>query len=86
MGAASSATLSTEQLLVSSPGDGILDSGCGRSIVGEETLKEFRALWSSHDFEDPTPISEINHFRFGNGARIPTPVILGGRHGVIKAG
>eukprot|EP00913_Durusdinium_trenchii_P025833 g24245.t1 len=61
------------------------------SIIGEETLKEFREMWKVHEFEDPEPIREVNHFRFGNGARetshsvIPMPVVLGGRRGVIKA-
>ena len=31
--------------LVSSPGFGVLDSGCGRTIVGEHTLREFDRLW-----------------------------------------
>ena len=80
-----------ELLLVSSPGYGILDSGCGRSIVGEDTLSEFRELWKAQGFVDPEPIQELNHFRFGNGAQetshqvIPMPVVLGGRCGVIKA-
>ena len=30
-----------EQFLVSSPGFGVLDSGCGRSIIGEEILHNF---------------------------------------------
>lgn len=48
-------------------------------------------MWKVHEFEDPEPIREVNHFRFGNGARetshsvIPMPVVLGGRRGVIKA-
>ena len=35
----------TETLLVSSPGFGILDSGCGRSIMGMETYHEFLQLY-----------------------------------------
>ena len=34
----------SETLLVSSPGFGVLDSGCGRTIVGAETLEQFKAL------------------------------------------
>ena len=33
-----------EQLLVSSPGFGVLDSGCGKTIIGIETFREFQHL------------------------------------------
>ena len=36
-----------EQFLVSSAGYGILDSGCGRSIIGQDTFDEFKGLWKS---------------------------------------
>lgn len=36
-----------ETLLVSSPGFGVLDPGCGRPIIGEKTLQEFERLWKA---------------------------------------
>eukprot|EP00435_Cladocopium_sp_Y103_P058196 s1061_g20.t1 len=80
-----------EQFLVSSPGFGVLDSGCGKTIVGEDTLQEFIHLWKDHGFDIPQRQEEVNHFRFGNGSRettshvISMPVILAGKHGFIKA-
>ena len=80
----------TETLLVSSPGFGILDSGCGRSIMGMETYHEFLQLWKDKGIPPPQLIREVNNFRFGNGEKetsqyvIRAPVILAGRSGVIR--
>ena len=80
-----------EQLLVSSPGFGVLDSGCGKTIIGSNTFREFQHLWEQHGFELPQPEAEVNHFRFGNGSRetshqvVSMPVVLAGRRGFIKA-
>ena len=80
-----------EQFLVSSPGFSMLDSGCGKTIVGEETLREFQQLWCSHGVDQPELQPEVNHFRFGNGPRETTthvvsmPVILAGKRGSIRA-
>ena len=38
-----------ETCLVSSPGFGVLDSGCGKTIIGEQTLSEFQKLWSQQN-------------------------------------
>ncbi|CAK9009348.1 unnamed protein product [Durusdinium trenchii] len=87
----SSPTWNIEQLLVNSPGYGVLDSGCGRSIVGVLTLKEFEPLWQARGWTIPVPFAETNHFKFGNGQKETTqlsvrvPVQLGGRPGTIKA-
>ena len=84
-------TQTEEQLLVSSPGFGVLDSGCGRSIIGYDTLQEFKDLWKARQMEAPEPFSEVNHFKYGNGHKemskqaIRVPVNLGGRVGTIKA-
>ncbi|CAL1150650.1 unnamed protein product [Cladocopium goreaui] len=81
----------SEVLLVSSPGFGVIDSGCGRTIVGQETLKEFEQLWRAKGIPVPAPFSEVNHFKFGNGQRETTdssvklPVVIAGRSGSIKA-
>ena len=80
-----------EVLLVSSPGFAILDSGCGRSIVGEETLQQFRKLWSSKQVAQPTTLSERNVFRYGNGEQemtntvVEMPVVIAGKKGVVRA-
>ena len=82
---------SQELLLVSSPGFGILDSGCGKTIVGRETFKEFQELWRAHGIPLPQIQKEVNHFRYGNGAQetseesVQMPVILAGRSGFIRA-
>ncbi|CAK9031068.1 unnamed protein product [Durusdinium trenchii] len=81
----------SEQLLVSSPGFGVLDSGCGRSIIGADTLAEFMELWKTHRTTPPMPFDEVNHFKYGSGQQetskqaIKVPVILGGCKGTIKA-
>ena len=86
-----SSAVAIEQFLVSSPGYGVLDSGCGRSIIGASTLGEFEALWKDRGWNLPAPFSETNHFKFGNGQKETTqlsvrvPVRLGERAGTIKA-
>ena len=80
-----------EQLLVSSPGFGVLDSGCGGSIVGQSTYEEFVELWQAHGIPVPEVEEEVNHFRYGNGSRetsirsVRMPVVLAGRKGSIRA-
>jgi hypothetical protein len=80
-----------EQLLVSSPGYGILDSGCGKSIIGRDTFEEFKQIWKKQQVEPPVAFSEVSHFRFGNGARetsseaVKIPVVIAVRSGTIRA-
>ena len=80
-----------EQLLVSSPGFGILDSGCGKTIIGRDTFEEFKKHWTNQNVPAPTPFAETSHFRFGNGARetsheaVKLPVVIAGRSGTIYA-
>ena len=87
----SQATGPSETLLVSSPGFGVLDSGCGRTIVGAETLEQFKTVWSAQGITIPDLESEINHFKYGNGAEetsgsvVRMPVTIAGRQGIIKA-
>ena len=60
-----------EVSLVSSPGYGVLDSGCGRTIVGAETLAEFEKLWKQRRGINPygptrgSPI-QVWQWRVGN--------------------
>ena len=82
---------SQEALLVSSPGFGVLDSGCGRSIIGERTLQSFEQLWRDRNQTIPSRIAEKNLFKYGNGEQevsqqaVQVPVVLGGRMGSIRA-
>ena len=83
--------LPSETLLVSSPGFGVLDSGCGRSIIGIKTFEQFSMMWQKQQVPVPIPFSEINHFRYGNGEQevstqsVRLPVYIAGRKGTIKA-
>ena len=81
-----------EVFLVSSPGKGVIDSGCcGRTIIGESTLEEFKHMWTARGIEVPQPVREINHFKYGNGERqtseiaMRLPVVIAGVTGTIKA-
>ncbi|OLP84633.1 Copia protein, partial [Symbiodinium microadriaticum] len=80
-----------EILLVSSPGYAVLDSGCGKSVIGAQTLQAFRELWTRAGIEQPKTVAEVNLFRFGNGAQetskqiIEMPVCVAGRRGLVRA-
>jgi len=82
---------SGETFLVSSPGFGIVDSGCSRTLIGQETLNSFLRLF--HDLKLPAPEtkSETNLFRFGNGSEewservVTMPTGIFGRRGSIEA-
>ncbi|CAK9066521.1 unnamed protein product [Durusdinium trenchii] len=80
-----------ETLLVSSPGFGVIDSGCGRTIVGRETLAKFKQMWQQHGMSCPEPEPEINYFRYGNGEKeastevLAMPVRIAGKSGSIRA-
>ena len=66
------------------PSYAVLDSGCGRSVVGEETLRQLRTIW--------IPIHETNSFRYGNGQQeastqvVEMPVQLAHRRGCGPGG
>ena len=83
--------LTTEIFLVSSPGFAVLDSGCGKTIIGDRTLKQFQKLWQDDSRYSPKFKSETNVFKFGNGERETTtstvimPVGLAGRFGTVQA-
>ena len=87
----SASSIHSEVLLVSSPGFAVLDSGCGKTIVGDRTLKQFQQLWADGGRYSPKFKSETNVFRFGNGERETTtttvimPVGLAGRFGSVQA-
>eukprot|EP00435_Cladocopium_sp_Y103_P024394 s443_g6.t1 len=80
-----------EVLLVSSPGYGVLDSGCGKTIIGESTLAKFSDLWSAAGVKLPQSKYEVNQFRFGNGqvetshTVVDLPIGLAGKRGILQA-
>ena len=77
--------------LISSPGFGVIDSGCGRTLIGSQTLEQLEVLiaqkgpWRVESYEAD------NTFRFGNGMventtrAVRIPVGLAKRYGVIDA-
>ena len=80
-----------EVLLVSSPGFGVLDSGCGRTIIGLETLSDFEKMLNNRNMPKPSRRTEYNSFRLEMVLqRFQTevamlPCFLAGRRGVISA-
>eukprot|EP00435_Cladocopium_sp_Y103_P001293 s456_g1.t1 len=81
----------SEIFLVSSPGFAVLDSGCGKTIIGDRTLQQFQKMWKSDGRYNPSFKAETNVFKFGNGERETTsttvvmPVGLAGRYGTVQA-
>lgn len=84
----------TDQLaagLVSSPGYGVIDSGCGKTLIGENTLHQLERMVKDKGYGTVKRRAQDNVFRFGNGmteratelARIP--VGIAGTYGVIEA-
>ena len=49
------------------PGFKVLDSGCGKTIVGSPALAEFEKLWRQRGRKSPDRFNETHQFRFGNG-------------------
>ena len=74
-----------------SPGFGVLDSGCGKTIIGQKTLKQFEDLWKARGAPSLTETPERNVFRYGNGQQevsdrvVMLPVGLAGRRGQLTA-
>eukprot|EP00435_Cladocopium_sp_Y103_P016862 s1030_g4.t1 len=77
--------------LVSSPGFGVVDTGCGKTLIGEQTLQQVESLLAAHHRPPAQRISKSNLFRFGNGAIEQSevtaliPVGIGGKVGLIEA-
>ena len=53
--------------LVSSPGFGVIDSGCGKTLIGSETLARLETMIYAAGFGSVKRREEANLFRFGNG-------------------
>ena len=47
---------SAEVMLISSAGYGVLDNGCGRTIIGRDTFKESVQLWGQ---VIPPPVDKV---------------------------
>ena len=45
----------------------MLDSGCGRTIIGLSTLRSFEAMWRQLGWQVPAWNEETHQFKFGNG-------------------
>ena len=70
--------------LVHSPGHGVVDTGCGRGLIGEDTLKRHEAVLAEYNLK----VKELPHkphaFRYGNGASdksfrtVQIPIFLAG--------
>ena len=77
--------------LVSSPGFGVIDSGCGRTLIGQRTLEVFQNKLSGYTKQMVEEYETMNMFRYGNGATevsrkaVRLPVAIGGRCGLIDA-
>ena len=77
--------------LVSSPGFGVIDSGCGRTLIGESTLNKLEKMLDERNLPPVSRFPVENTFRFGNGAveqslmSAKIPVGLAGQFGYINA-
>lgn len=77
--------------LVSSPGWGIVDSGCGRTLIGSKTLAVVQQMLEQQGLPTGEMYPSSNTFRFGNGhvetasKAIKLPVGLNGRCGTVDA-
>ena len=77
--------------LVSSPGCGAIDTGCGRTLIGAQTLQTRNHMLKSQGRRPAEEKEALNRFRFGSGqeevsnraARIP--VAICGNTGIIDA-
>lgn len=76
---------------ISSPGFAILDSGCGKTIVGRETLNAFHLIWKQHGIPVKPEFKQRNVFRYGNGQQeisetmIDMPIFLASKPGYVRA-
>ena len=83
-------TATTEVYLTTAPGVGIVDSGCGKSVIGRRTLDRYLSALpvdqGSVKYQDDKHL-----FRFGNGTietskqSVELPVGIGGRRGSLHA-
>ena len=83
-------TDAAECYLVSSPGYGIIDSGCSRTLIGQQTLGEFMRLYQDRKMTLPDSRPQQNLFRFGNGQEelsekvVSMPIVIHGRQAASR--
>ena len=53
-------------MLNSSPGKGIIDTGCAKMMMGSDTFKQYLDLLSSKESASVEKVREKNRFRFGD--------------------
>eukprot|EP00435_Cladocopium_sp_Y103_P030061 s1739_g7.t1 len=77
--------------LVQSPGYGVVDSGCGRTLIGRNTLTVLQDLIQQRGFGPVKEYQVENVFRFGNGSversqvAVRIPVGVAQQFGIIDA-
>ena len=77
--------------LVHEAGFGVVDTGCGRGIVGEETLAKHQVRLRQHGLEIQELEARPHTFRYGNGSsdvstrRVQIPVIIRGKRMQMRA-
>ena len=74
-----------------SPGFGIIDSGCGRTLIGQATLNTLFRMLKDKEQGIPTLKKKTNVFPFRNGQEevsekvVRLPVGIHGKTGIVKA-
>lgn len=77
----------SEVYLVSSPGFGIKDSGCGKTVIGQSTLNALFRKYAELGHPLPELRREEHLFRFGNQNEelaqyvVTLPIGIGGHEG-----
>ena len=80
-----------EVMLISSPGFGVIDLGCGKTLIGQATLNSVFRLLQEKERTLPVLKQNQNLFRFGNGQEelsekvAVIPVGIHGQDGHIEA-
>ena len=70
--------------LVHAAGHGVVDTGCGRGLVGERTLQRHEKVLNEHGYEIKEMLHQPHKFRYGNSAvdvshrTVQIPVFLAG--------
>ena len=84
-------TEKAEVLLVSSPGFGVIDSGCGKTLIGQETLNKMLKIYQKNNLPQPILRRHPHLFAFGNNVEEATEFVvkldigINGRRGSVEA-
>ena len=76
--------------LVHDAGFGIVDTGCGRGLVGENTLQRHVDLLHKHGYDIVELPPKLHTFRYGNGSsdrtsrRVELPAFVGGKEMKVR--